>query len=33
MAKFIVGIDAGTTGLKTMIFELNGNPLASAYRS
>ena len=32
MAKFIVGIDAGTTGLKTMIFELNGNPVAHAYR-
>lgn len=32
MAQYIVGIDAGTTGLKTMIFDLNGNPVAHAYR-
>ena len=32
MAKYIVGIDAGTTGLKTMIFDLEGNPIAHAYR-
>lgn len=33
MAQYVVGIDAGTTGLKTMIFELNGTPLSHAYRS
>lgn len=33
MAQYIVGVDAGTTGLKTMIFELNGTPLSHAYRS
>ncbi|MGI6150849.1 MAG: FGGY-family carbohydrate kinase [Christensenellales bacterium] len=33
MAQYVVGIDAGTTGLKTMIFDLNGTPLSHAYRS
>lgn len=32
MAKYVAGIDAGTTGLKIMIFTLDGTPLAHAYR-
>lgn len=30
--KYIAGIDAGTTGTKIMIFELDGTPIGSAYR-
>lgn len=32
MAKYVAGIDAGTTGTKTMIFDLSGNAIGSAYR-
>lgn len=32
MAKYIAGIDAGTTGLKIMIFTLDGKPVSHAYR-
>lgn len=31
MAKYVAGIDAGTTGLKTIIFNLNGKELGKAY--
>lgn len=31
MAKYVAGIDAGTTGLKTIIFDLKGNALGKAY--
>ncbi len=32
MARYIAGIDAGTTGLKIMIFTLEGKPVSHAYR-
>lgn len=32
MAKYVAGIDAGTTGTKVMIFTLDGNPVSHAYR-
>ena len=32
MAKYIAGIDAGTTGLKTIIFDLQGKELGKAYQ-
>jgi len=32
MAKYVVGIDAGTTGTKVMIFTLDGTPVSHAYR-
>jgi len=32
MAKYIAGIDAGTTGLKTIIFDLKGKELGKAYQ-
>lgn len=32
MGKYLCGIDIGTTGAKTMIFDLEGNVLSSAYR-
>jgi len=32
MAQYLVGIDAGTTGCKVVVFDLNGNPVASDYR-
>lgn len=32
MAKYVAGIDAGTTGLKTIIFDLKGQALGKAYR-
>ena len=31
--KYILGIDVGTTGTKTILFSLDGTPLAHAYRS
>jgi len=30
--KYLAGIDIGTTGAKAAIFDLSGNPFASAYR-
>lgn len=32
MAKYVAGIDAGTTGTKIMIFTLDGTPVSHAYR-
>lgn len=32
MAKYVAGIDAGTTGTKVMIFTLEGVPVSHAYR-
>ena len=32
MAKYVAGIDAGTTGTKVMIFTLDGVPVSHAYR-
>lgn len=32
MKKYLCGIDVGTTGAKTMIFDFKGNVLSSAYR-
>ena len=32
MAKYVAGIDAGTTGTKVMIFTLDGKPVSHAYR-
>ncbi len=32
MAKYLCGIDVGTTGAKTMILDLSGNIIGSAYR-
>ena len=32
MSEYLVGIDIGTTGAKTIIFDLEGGKLASAYR-
>lgn len=32
MAKYLVGIDEGTTGCKTCVFDLAGNILGTAYR-
>ena len=32
MAKYIAGIDAGTTGTKITVFSLDGTPAGSAYR-
>lgn len=31
MAKYVAGIDAGTTGLKTIIFDLKGKAMGKAY--
>ena len=31
MEKFLVGIDEGTTGTKTCVFDLGGRLLASSY--
>lgn len=30
--KYVIGIDLGTTGLKTVIFSREGDVIASAYR-
>lgn len=30
--RYLCGIDIGTTGVKVMIFDLQGNPISSAYR-
>ncbi|MBR5559349.1 MAG: xylulose kinase [Oscillospiraceae bacterium] len=32
MGKYIAGIDIGTTGAKTIIFDMEGNKVSSAYR-
>ena len=32
MAKYIAGVDAGTTGTKLTVFTLDGEPVGSAYR-
>ena len=32
MAKYVAGIDSGTTGIKIMLFTLDGTPVAHAYR-
>lgn len=32
MVKYVAGIDAGTTGLKTIIFDLTGKPMGKAYQ-
>ena len=32
MAQYLVGIDAGTTGCKTCIFDLDGTVIATDYR-
>jgi sugar (pentulose or hexulose) kinase len=32
VATYLAGVDIGTSGAKGMVFDLNGNPLASAYR-
>jgi xylulokinase len=32
MAPYLIGIDIGTTGAKSMILSLTGDPIASAYR-
>lgn len=32
MAQYLVGIDAGTTGCKTCVFDVDGNVIASDYR-
>ena len=32
MAIYLAGVDIGTSGAKGMVFDLQGNPLASAYR-
>lgn len=31
MGKYVIGIDAGTMGVRTVIFDLNGNEVSSAY--
>lgn len=31
MSKYVCGIDIGTTGVKVMIFDLDGNTISSAY--
>ncbi|MDR0417695.1 MAG: hypothetical protein LBH76_10395, partial [Propionibacteriaceae bacterium] len=30
--KYVIGIDAGTTGCRTIIFDLEGNEIGSGYR-
>ena len=32
MATYLAGVDIGTSGAKAMVFDLAGNPLASAYQ-
>ena len=32
MADYLVGIDAGTTGCKSIVFDLEGNVLGQDYR-
>ena len=32
MERYIAGIDIGTTGAKTIIFDLEGHKVSSAYR-
>ena len=32
MIKYVAGIDAGTTGLKTIIFDLEGQVVGKAYQ-
>jgi sugar (pentulose or hexulose) kinase len=32
VATYLAGVDIGTSGAKGMVFDLQGNPLASAYR-
>ena len=33
MKKFLLGIDVGTTGTKTILFSQSGEPLRHAYRA
>src|SRR5665647_2344516 len=32
MTQYLVGIDAGTTGCKTVVFDLDGTPVSTDYR-
>ena len=31
MGKYVIGIDAGTMGVRCVIFDLEGNEISSAY--